>query len=90
MRFKYQSIHFPTGIVSTMEGDFDSEADFLRYLNRWNVAGKGVYLYTADGHAPKAHAAHDFKSHRTITEAKRDPRSVYAAGGWWTALETGS
>lgn len=87
MRFKYTSLHHPTGIVSTMEGDFDSEVDFFRHLNKWNVMGKGIYLYTADGHAPKAHAAHDFKTAKTVTPAKRDSRKVYEDGGWWTSLQ---
>lgn len=89
MRFEYQSTHFPTGLVSALFVECDSEVDFFRHLNNWNLAGKGIYLYTAKGHAPIGHAAHDHNSSYTITPVKRDPRSIRAAGGWWTPLETG-
>jgi len=87
MRFEYTSIHFPTGVVSELVVECESEVDFFRHMNNWNLKGGGVYLYTIGGHAPKAHAAHDFKSARTVTAARRDPNKVHQDGGWWTNLK---
>jgi len=89
MKFAYTSQYVPTGRVSVTEGHFDNEADFLRFINKWNIAGMGLYLYTATDpiHSPKGHAAHDFKSTRVITPAVRDVNDVYAAGGFWTTVE---
>ncbi len=87
MRFEYQSTHFPTGLVTKLFVECDSEVDFFRHLNAWNLMGKGVYLYTIKGHAPKGHAAHDFNSSRTVTAARRDPNKVHQDGGWWTNLQ---
>ena len=87
MRFEYQSMHFPTGLVTELSVECESEVDFLRHLNMWNRMGKSVYLYLAAGHPPMAHAAHDFKSSRTVVAARRDPNKVYQDGGWWTNLK---
>ena len=87
MRFEYQSLHHPTGLVSELFVECESEVDFLRHLNMWNRMGKGIYLYLTADHAPKAHAAHDFKSTRTVTAARRDPNKVHQDGGWWTNLQ---
>jgi len=88
MKFTYTGHHFPTGRVSVTEGHFDSEADFLRFINKWNILGGGLYMYTARDpiHSPKGHVAHDFKSQRILSQGERNPNDVYTAGGFWTPV----
>jgi hypothetical protein len=84
MKFEYMSRHFPTGSVCKQSGEFESEADFLRHLNKWNVQGNGIYLYTAQGITPKGHAALDLGGE--IISQERTPESIIKAGGWWTDI----
>lgn len=74
----------PTGTVTETEAEFDSETDFLRFLNRWNREGNGVYQYTStDVIATKGHAGQNFRNRITISQ-KRDISTVFAEGGYWT------
>ena len=47
MRFKYNTYHVPTNTFLEAEGDFFTEEDFLRHLNKWNKDGRGFYIYTS-------------------------------------------
>ena len=83
MRFKYRSTHFPTGTVTETECDCLSEKDFLRFLNQWNHAGGGSYLYVGLKVSRGSMAAHDFKG-SVIVSQERTAKAVADAGGYWT------
>lgn len=85
MRVKYRTTHFPTGTVTETECDCNGIEDFLRHINRWNIAGNGEYLYVACDIQPVSLVAHDFKSIVEIS-TMRSPESVAEHGGWWTDL----
>lgn len=88
MRFKYQSTHLPTGVITETEVEADSEADFCVYLNDWNRTGNGIYRFVSANHiSPRGHIAHMFKETATIQEAKRTLSDVNDAGGYWTDYE---
>ncbi len=83
MKFKYRSIHFPTGTVTETECDSVSEKDFLRFLNQWNMAGGGSYIYVGLDISRGSIATHDFKNSVVVSQ-ERTPKSVADAGGYWT------
>lgn len=47
MQFKYNTYHIPTNTFLEAVGDFTSQEDFLRHLNKWNREGCGRYIYTS-------------------------------------------
>ena len=83
MKFKYRSTHFPTGTVTETECDCVSEKDFLRFLNQWNHAGGGSYIYVGMNIPRGSIAAHDLKG-SVVVSKERTPESVRKAGGYWT------
>lgn len=85
MKFEYQKNHLPTGTITRMFAEFMSAQDFLRFLNEWNVNGKGQYIYTATDRSFLSHSvcSHDFRSETIVQKPLRNMDDVNAAGGYW-------
>lgn len=88
-KFKFREIHLPTGLVTENECEADSEANFLRHVNQWNIDGMGNYVYMALGinrHLDLP-LAHDFSSRKTIKEMVRNPNDICNNNGYWVEVK---
>jgi len=89
MKFTYRTRHIPSGSISDTDVECYTEVDFLRYLNKWNVEGRGWYIYTAvsiTNHFPMAGAAHALSNTVIVRKPLRDMDGVNADGGYWQSI----
>ena len=72
MKFTFTVTYRPTNFSYDVSAYFDSELDFLRYLNRWNIESKGESTYVATDicHRPTYIAALEFHKKKRKTAAQ--------------------